>query len=225
MKLRLYSITLFLIGLSIGVLAQEFEGRIEFEIKNDGKSDPRMSMMMPKKSSMFVKNGNIRMEMEMAMGMKSASITDGMTGNSVTLMDMMGQKYAIESRNDDEFIKKQQEKMKVSVNQTGEQKDIAGYACQKAIVSFTDSTTSTETALHVWYTKDLKISTNNKHIQGPFASIEGSMLEYSISQQGFSMQFTATKVVKEAVEDAKFEIPAEYKKMTQEDMMRMFGGR
>jgi hypothetical protein len=39
------------------------------------------------------------------------------------------------------------------------------------------------------------------------------------------MQFIANKVVKEAVDDAKFQIPTDYKRMTQEDMMRMFGGR
>ena len=220
---RLSSLLILLLWQAMAVYAQEFEGRIDFEIKNEGASDPRMSMMLPKKSSMFVKNGNIRMEMDMAMGMKSASITDGNTGSSVTLMDMMGQKYAIESGSNDELNKKQQEKMKVAVNKTGEQKTIAGYLCQKAIVTFTDTTTAKETALNVWYTNDLKIS--NKHVQGPFASIEGSMLEYSISQQGFSMQFVATKVVKEMVEDTQFQIPTDYKRMKQEDMMRMFGGR
>jgi GLPGLI family protein len=214
---------LFILIQTASTFAQDFEGRIEFEIRNEGKSDPKMAMMMPKKSAMYVKNGNIRMEMEMAMGMKSASITDNNTGHSVTLMDMMGQKYAIESKSDNEFIKKQQEKMKVSVKQTGEQKSIAGYSCQKAIVTFTDTTTTTETSLAVWYTKELNFS--NKHIQGPFAEIEGSMLEYSISQQGFGMQFSATKVVKEPVGDDKFQIPSEYKRMTQEDMMRMFGGK
>ena len=182
-----------------------------------------MSMMMPKKSSMFVKNGNIRMEMDMAMGMKSASITDGKTGNTTTLMDLMGQKYAISSNKDDAFMKKQQEKMKVSVTQTDEKKTIAGYTCQKAIVSFTDTISTSETSLTVWYTKDLNFG--NKHVQGPFASIEGSMLEYSISQSGFGMQFTAIKVIQEKVDDTKFEIPTEYKRMTQEEMMRMFGGR
>ena len=221
--LRLALAFIFTCCLAIGLSAQDFEGRIDFEIKNEGSSDPRMSMMLPKKSSMFVKNGNVRMEMDMAMGMKSASITDGQTGTSVTLMDMMGQKYAIASVTNDELVKKQQDKMKVAVKQTDEQKTIAGYACQKAIVTFTDTTTSQETALNVWYTKELKFG--NKHVQGPFASIDGSMLEYSISQQGFSMQFTANKVVKEAVDDAKFQIPTEYKRMTQEDMMRMFGGR
>ena len=163
------------------------------------------------------------MEMEMAMGMKSTSITDSKTGNSVTLMDMMGQKYAISSSNDDEYLKKQQDKMKVNIVNTDEQKTIAGYSCNKAIVTFTDTTSSNETSLNVWFTKDLNIS--NKHVQGPFAGIGGSMLEYSISQQGFSMQFIATNVNKESVDDAKFSIPPDYKPMTQADMMRMFGGR
>jgi GLPGLI family protein len=220
---RIQAVIFFVLCVFAGLNAQDFEGRIDFEIKNEGTSDPRMSMMLPKKSAMYVKNGNIRMEMDMAMGMKSASITDGKSGSSVTLMDMMGQKYAIESGSNDELIKKQQEKMKVAVNQTGEQKTIAGYPCQKAVVTFTDTTTAKETALNVWYTNDIKIG--NKHVQGPFASIEGSMLEYSISQQGFSMQFTATKVVKQPVDDTKFEIPTDYKRTTQEELMRMFGGR
>jgi GLPGLI family protein len=120
-------------------------------------------------------------------------------------------------------MKKQQEKMKVSVTQTDEKKTIAGYTCQKAIVYFTDTISTSETSLTVWYTKDLNFG--NKHVQGPFASIEGSMLEYSISQSGFGMQFTAIKVIQEKVDDTKFEIPTEYKRMTQGEMMRMFGGR
>lgn len=220
---RLQSVLLMLLCFCAGIQAQDFEGRIDFEIKNEGASDPRISMMTPKKSVMYAKNGNVRMEMEMAMGMKSASITEGKSGNSVTLMDMMGKKYAIETGGNDELIKKQQDKMKVSVTQTGEKKAIAGYPCKKAVVTFTDTTTSKETALNVWFTNDLKIS--NKHVQGPFASIEGTMLEYSITQQGFSMQFIATNVVKELIDDSKFEIPTEYKRMTQEELMRMFGGR
>jgi hypothetical protein len=51
------------------------------------------------------------------------------------------------------------------------------------------------------------------------------MLEFSLVQQGLNMNFQASLVSKESVDNKLFEVPEGYKKMTQQEMMKMMGGK
>ena len=51
------------------------------------------------------------------------------------------------------------------------------------------------------------------------------MLEFNLLQQGINMNFQATLVSLEKVNDRQFEVPDGYKKLTQDELMKMMGGK
>jgi GLPGLI family protein len=218
-KLLLLSVLLFA-GFTLS--AQNFEGKIVFEISFPEFSDPQMAAMLPKEAVAYFKKSKSRMEMNMMMGMRNVTISDGVAKSSVTLMDIMGQKYAVESKEVNPDQKKMVEEAKVTVAK--EQKKIAGYLCTKAVIEMPVSSTSKEiTKMEMWFTKDL--SFNPDFVGGPMSKIDGSVLEFEIKQSGMNMKLSAKEVVKQPVSDELFVVPTAYKKTTPEELKKAMGGR
>jgi len=213
-----------LLFIAINVLAlnaQPFEGKITFGISFPTIDDPQTMAMLPKEATTYFKGEKSRMEMNMAMGMKQVTISDQAKNETVSLMDMMGQKYAIEMKADVEENKKMEEK--VNVKSTKEKKKIAGYDRNKAVISYPNPEKEGENVeMTVWFTKDLQA--NKGFISGPMSKIEGAILEFNIDQGAMSMILSAKDVKKQEVKDDMFVVPADYKKMTQEELKNMMGG-
>src|SRR5687767_3903678 len=95
---KVISLSLFSLSF-INVNAQKgkpFEGKIVYEISFPGlELDANNAAMLPKEMTMYIKNGKVRNEMSMGMGMTTSTISDSKTKTAITLMDMMGSKYAI----------------------------------------------------------------------------------------------------------------------------------
>jgi GLPGLI family protein len=198
--------------------AKEFKGVITYKISISGSGvTDEMKNMMPKTMTMSIKGNKARSEMVMMMG-KTVSITDGDTKETITLMDMMGQKIAIKSTTD-EINQELEKSPKNNVNITGETKDILGYTCKKAIITFEGE----DTEIIVYYTDELGGSALN--FDNPqFNGIDGVMLEFEMPNEQFNMQFVATSVEKTNVDDNAFTIPEGYQVKTKEEMQGMFGG-
>lgn len=197
---------------------KEFKGVITYKITVSGSSvTDEMLTMMPKTLTLSVKGNKSRAEMVMMMG-KTVSISDGDTKTSIILMDMMGQKIAIKSTQEE--IQAEIDKApETSVKVTGETKEILGYTCKKAIVSFKGE----DTEVIVYFTDELGSQALN--FDNPqFKDIDGLMLEYEIPEQEFNMQFTAISIEKTNVDDNAFTIPEGYQIKTKEEMKGMFGG-
>lgn len=207
--------------LAVFANAQDFEGKVVYDIKLPATLDPQMKMMMPKEAVGYFKDGKVRMETQAAMGMTTTSIANSKSGESVVLMNVMGSKYAIKGSGDDKEEKEMMERTEVKLSDST--KTVAGYTCKKAVVTFTTKETNEKVNMNLWYTKDIKAT--NKHISGPMGKIDGFILEYSFSQQGIDMLFSASAVTKQAVEESLFTVPADYKFMTQEELKKAFGGR
>lgn len=207
--------------LAIFANAQDFEGKVVYDIKLPATLDPQMKMMMPKEAVGYFKDGKVRMETQAAMGMTTTSIANSKSGESVVLMNVMGSKYAIKGSGDDKEEKEMMERTEVKLSDST--KTVAGYTCKKALVTFTTKETNEKVNMNLWYTQDIKAS--NKHISGPMGKIDGFILEYSFSQQGIDMLFSASAVTKQPVEESLFTVPADYKFMTQEELKKAFGGR
>ena len=176
-----------------------------------------MKNYMPKTMTLSIKGNKSRSEMVMMMG-KTVSISDGDAKTTIVLMDMMGQKIAVQST--PEEVQSELDKgPKTSVNVTGETKDILGYTCKKAIITFEGE----DTEVIVYYTDEL--GTKALNFDNPqFKDIDGLMLEYEIPEEEFSMQFTAVTIEKTNVDDSAFTIPEGYQIKTIEEMKGMFGG-
>ncbi len=198
--------------------AKEFKGVITYKVTISGSGvTEEMKNMMPKTMIMSIKGNKARTEMTMMMG-KTVSITDGDAKTNTTLMDMMGQKIAVQSTSE-EIAKEIEKSPKTTVNITGETKDILGYTCKKAIITFEEE----DLEIIVYYTDELGSQALN--FDNPqFKDIDGVMLEFEIPNEQFSMQFTASSIEKTNVDDSAFTIPEGYQVKTKEEMQGMFGG-
>ncbi len=179
--------------------------------------------MLPSEAVIYSKGEKSRMEMSMGFGMSTTTISNSKTGYTVSLMNILGAKYAIEASDKDADNETEDLLKNTKVEVTNETKIIAGYNCKKAIIYLTDPKSKEVTQLEVWFTKELDV--NNVYVKGPFQKIEGAMLEFSLEQQGMNMNFQANLVSKESVDVKLFEVPDGYKKMTQQEMMKMMGGK
>jgi GLPGLI family protein len=192
------------------------EGKLVYEISfPDMQLDEQMKGMMPTESTIYFKDNQIRMEMKM-MGMSTVVITDAKDKSATTLMDMMGNKYAVKLTADE--IQKEQAKMsnsKYETKLTDETKMIAGYKCKKAIATGKDGND-----IIIYYTNE--ILARNQGFNDQYKGIDGFPMEYQMTQNGMNMRFVAKSVSKEKVEADKFTIPPDYKITTKEEIAKMF---
>lgn len=212
-----------LFALSISLFAQNFEGKIVFGMSFPDFKDSELAAMLPKEAVTFFKNNQSRMEMNMMMGMKNSTISNGETNSSITLMDLMGQKYAIENSN---LTSVDQKKILESANVTltKDKKMIAGYSCTKAMVEMPNPEKPTEKVkMDMWFTKEISI--NKSYMTGPMEKIDGSVLEFSLYQAGMMIVLSAKEILKQPVSDNLFSIPKDYKRITAEDLKKMMGGK
>ncbi|MEO5572622.1 MAG: DUF4412 domain-containing protein [Bacteroidia bacterium] len=194
------------------------EGKVLFEISYPDADIPDEQMaMMPTEMATYFKGAQSRTEMKMGMGMNQVFLFDGKNKVMTMLVDMMGTKSAIKMTEED--LKQQKEKKGKDDSQvkiTDETKDIAGYKCKKAIVTGKDG------SFDLYFTD--QISYKKGDWASEYKGIDGFPLQYKITQGSLIMQMTAKNVSKEKVDDALFTAPADYKPMTQEEMMKQFGG-
>jgi GLPGLI family protein len=94
-----------------------------------------------------------------------------------------------------------------------ETKDVAGYVCKKAQISFKDNS---KPSFFVFYTKEIHIE--NVNWCTPYDSIDGVLLEYQIKINGIEMKLTANQVKKESFKDEEFTVPKDYVAISKEEM-------
>jgi GLPGLI family protein len=202
---------------SLQTFAQGFEGVIIYKITVTGADvSDDIKAMLPQSATLIIKGDKSRMEMSMGMG-KTVGIADADSKTAITLMDMMGQKFAIKMNNDD-IIKEMGNTTNISVEMTNETKKILGYTCKKAIITRKDDSTK----LTAYFTDEL--GTRDINFDNPlFSKINGVMLEYEMPNQMFTMHYQAVSVEKKNVDDSEFKIPDGYKVKTKKEINRMFG--
>jgi GLPGLI family protein len=193
------------------------EGKIVYGITLSGDADGMMAAMMPTEMTMRFKGTKARTEMISSMS-ETVILTDSKVKNEGTiLLDIMGSKYAMKM--DEKSIKEQEDKLpKYDVKETTETKDIAGYKCKKAILT----NTANKEEVIVYYTEEIPNMENTLTAQ--FKSLKGMPMEFTAKMNEVSMTLLVKSITKEKVEDAAFLVPSEYKVVTQEELMKEFGG-
>ncbi|MCX6251162.1 MAG: DUF4412 domain-containing protein [Bacteroidetes bacterium] len=200
--------------------SKSFEGIITFKISYpESKFNESQQAMLPKMLTISIKEAKARTEIKTQMG-DQIEITDYKDKSKITLMDIMGQKYAIQMTNA-EIDKENAKEPAATVSVTNETKVIAGYTCKKAIVTVNDD--GVKSTYEVYYTNEL--GTKAANFDNPiYKDIDGVMLEFSMKTPQFTMVFSATAVEKKSISIKEFEIPAEYKVITKEELQSKFGG-
>jgi hypothetical protein len=199
----------------------DFNGIIVYNISfADVDMDPQMAAMMPKTMKMKIKGENSRTEISMGMG-STIVVFNSETKSGFTLMDIMGQKLAMEMTAE-ELEKDIEEAPDMDVEVTAETKEIAGYICKKAIVRSNESGAE-DMEMVVYFTDELGSGTLNYN--NPFfKDVQGVMMEYTMKENDMNMTFTAISVTKKKVGDEEFVIPEGYNIMSMSDFENMFGG-
>jgi len=199
--------------ISSNSFAQNFEGKVTYEVSFPGLEVPaEQKAMMPKEMLMYCKGSNSRTELSMGMGMIQTTISNGKNKESIVLMDMMGN-IAIKFTEADE--KKKAGEIIPDVKITEETKTIAGYKCKKAIVTLKEE----NIVMPIWFTEE--INTYNSQWESMYKGIKGMIMEYEYEfHNGMDMKMTAKSVNKEAVADSKFVVPEGYKQMTMDEFQK-----
>jgi GLPGLI family protein len=196
---------------SLSVQAQKsFEGTIVYGIDVTGEGLPPEIKQMMAGSEMTVCMKGDKCRTDQKIGpQQSITIADAKTKISFTLVEMMGNKYKINTKPDEK-------KPEVTVKELPETKEIAGYKCKKAEITTPGSTEP----LTVYYTPEIGNTGYNSKIKG----IKGYPLAFEVNQGGMKMTFTAKTVSTEKVDESKFTVDTkDYKETTQEELMRSMG--
>ena len=197
-----------------------FEGVITYKISYpDSKFTESQMAMFPKQMSVMIKGSKSKTEMITGMG-NQTEINDYTEKSKISLLDMMGQKYAIKETAAD--IQKEMEKEPpATVEVTNETKTIAGYLSKKAIV--TTNQDGEKTVYEVWFTEEL--GSKDVNFADPiYKDINGVLMEFLMKTPQITMKFTVSSVEKKNVAAKEFEIPSDYKLTTKEELKSKFGG-
>ncbi len=191
------------------------EGTIEFTATVVDQANP-MAGLAPSKMIIKFKNNKSCAEMSAGMGLFSTSfISDPEKKTLTQLVKLLNKKLSLVL--DAAAIEKENAAYKFDLTPLKEVKMIAGYKCQSAHVKMHDDF---ETEFDIFYTNELKI--DNPNFANPFHMIDGVLMEYQMKKFGLEMKFTAKTVKKEDIDDSVFELPAEYKPISAEEMNTLF---
>ncbi len=202
------------------VSGKPFEGVITYKITYpDSKFSESQLAMFPKVLTVSIKGSKSRTDLQMS-GMNTVEITDYIEKTSVSLINMMGQKYAIKQTTA-EIESKNVSEGKTSVELSEETKVIAGFTCKKVVVTVNDD--GAKSTFEAWYSSELgsKLSNFNSPL---YKDVDGGLLEFLMKNQEVSMKFTATSVEKKSLQAKEFEIPSDYTLTTQDELKSKFGG-
>lgn len=223
MKLIINALLLAVVTLTLSttVEAQKlFSGTIDYEITYPGSDlDPASAASLPKLLSMTVSGKKSRVDMQQGM-MNIIKINNAETMSSVSLLDIMGQKYAIKVTKE-EIVKQLENLPQAKTTITDETKEIAGIKATKAIVVFTNED-GTETTEEIYFSSE--IGGEGFNFDSPYRDIKGGLLEYRIESGDLTMLFTAKEVKAKKVKDTVFMIPTDYQEVTAEELQSIFGG-
>ena len=204
MKLYRLSILIFLFPLSL--LAQSFEGKIEYSISYKDLP-PEMQQaegMLPKSQSIWVKGSKSRFEQIMVQ-VGTVVISDADQGTSTILMDMMGQKYRMDIAKE-EMDNMIQEQSPPEITYVEGTKEIAGYTCKKAEVMMDGF----DKKAIFYYTEEIP----PVQVKGMEAlALNGMFMAYEASTQGMTISIEVTNIDKGPVSDDKFIVPDGYTEM------------
>ncbi|KAF0195831.1 MAG: hypothetical protein FD166_2797 [Bacteroidetes bacterium] len=194
-----------------------FKGVINYKVSYpDSKMEASQQAMMPQTMKVSLSGNKTRIEMAMA-SMSQIILIDSDLKTTTVLLDMMGQKIAMKPNKKTD----RPDAKEPVVKMTNETKEIAGYLCKKAEVSFGDEK-SKGTPLIVYFTE--AIGNNRIFYDNEYRTLPGIPMEFQYKMQGMNMLLTASSVEKGKVSNRDFEVSSEYKEMTPEQLREMFGG-
>jgi len=192
-----------------------FEGTIKFKIEYEDLPEEMVEMeeMLPKEMVTKIKGNKNRTEQNSGMG-NTINILDGDKKSSISLINMMGNKIAVEMNLKEMEIQKAKmgNDAPPEIEYADGTKKIAGYICKEATITIA----GTDETVTIFFTSEIQTQKIGEQYEG----FEGFPMQYKISAQGLTMVITATSVTKETISKSEFTIPEDYKRMTSEEFQK-----
>jgi hypothetical protein len=187
---------LFAFGVLKSHAQQAFEGTLFIEVVSADSSEiPKMNFEVKLKGSMA------RMNIHSENIEDYALIVNYETGESIMLKTHNGEKIAVRG------MKTFHETSSFTA-ENASLKKVAGYNCRKGKV-----TTNSGTAV-VYYSTAFKSPTQ---FFGAYSDVPGLLLEMQFSKDGSTQIIRTKKLSKRKVKDEEFQIPSEYREMSESD--------
>lgn len=200
------------------IYAQDFTGTIEYEIEYQDLVEEvkAQESMLPSWMKIEVDGDKSRLTQPNPMGEPTIVLSDKKSGESIILMDVMGQKLALKNKKEDseEESKKAAEKSDIEYIED-ETKEISGYECKKAIIKTEDGS-----EVEIYYTEDLP----NIDVSDQAEGIKGFPMEITMITDMFTSITRVNSVQEGKLEKIKMDIPEGYELKTKEEFKQMFGG-
>ena len=214
-KIKQISIA-FLLLVSISSIGQTItSGVVKYKMTSDNE---QMAMMGDIVVTNYYEKENVAVQVDMMGGMVLTKIYKILNNPSATkmTMDAMGNKYEITGLDDNAAKGVDMADLENIVTVTFDKaitKEIAGYKCYKANVTYNDDKTG-----EFYITDDIKMTTSTNE-----SKLKGFPLEMTIVTPETTLNLVATEISKEIPKDS-FIVPAGFEKVTMEEFKEKMGG-
>ncbi len=184
------------------------EGIIVYKIEYpEIDEDNVMLELMPKKMEMIFKEDDFRNDIMAGMGLFRTSIISEKSKNqlvhSVKMLDK--RYYSVLDESDIETMNPNLDN--ISIEYTGNEKEIAGLVCKEVLAVQNDETT------FILYFTD-RISIKNPNRGTPFKDIPGVLMEYDIINYNTHMHFQAEEIIEQEVAGEELQLEEGYKEIS-----------
>ncbi len=207
------------IMLSTPVDAQKggtFKGIITYDVTYPGMNiEPSQMANLPQKVILTTNGELVKFDIAMT-SMNQSMIINPEAKTTTLLLEMMGNKVMLKPKKGDVPAGKEPE-----VKITPETKEIAGYLCKRAEISFGDEKSKADPVV-VFFSEEL--GSNKLFYDNEYRTLPGIPLEFTYKMQGRNMHMVAKTVEKTRVSSKDLAVPSEYQEMTPEQLRQMFGG-
>lgn len=202
---------------SDGIFNQKLkEGIIEYKAEPINAKES-MAMWAPDNMEVKFKDGLWTANLEAGMGaMRMDFISDPTKQQFISLVSFLGKFYSVMDKTEIDSTNYYLPDYEVSY--PGEKKVIAGYDCEKAVLTFKDNSPSME----VWFTKEIQIKDPNW--SNCYYKIDGVLMDYNLRKFGLELHFTATTVSEAQIDPSVFTVPSDYKLKPNADLEKMMSG-
>lgn len=192
------------------------EGIIEYKAEPVNAKES-MAMWAPDNMEVKFKDNMWSANLEAGMGaMRMDFISDPTKKEFISLVSFLGKFYSI--MKDAEMDSTNKYLPDYDVTYPGDKKVIAGYDCEKAVLTFKDGSPSME----VWFTKGIEIE--NPNWANCYYKVDGVLMDYNLRKFGLELHFTATSVSEAQIDPSVFEIPSDYKLKPNSELEAMMSG-
>lgn len=193
------------------------EGEILYKVTYPGQEDNMMTAIMPTKMHFKFKDNKTISEFHAGMGLFYMSlITNPEKKTLVQQVKVLSEQKGI-TFNEDALKRILSEEPPMKIELKNDTKEIAGYKCKKASVTFPGEERE---SFDIYYTNQIQIKNPNWYNQ--FSQIDGVILEYQIKRWGIETKFEAISVEKKEIDSKIFEPSPEYRAVSQEEIDEIF---